>query len=243
MTVVDPPDFERGAVRPLECLRGGWRLVTTNYWLFVGITFVGTLLAGLGPHGILAGPCICGIYYCLMRHEYGRRVDFGMLFKGFDHFLQSWIATLLMLISMFVVMIPAYIVFFVSFVSTIPTQPRNAPLDEAWLWSFLGMMGLFYLALLLVVLAVHIAFFFTYPLIVDRGLTGIDAVKTSFRAVAANLPGVVGLVLLNALIGMAGVLCCYVGAILVMPVTFGATLMAYRQAFPDPEAELPAESY
>jgi uncharacterized membrane protein len=71
----------------------------------------------------------------------------------------------------------------------------------------------------------------------------VDAVKVSFRAAAANLGGVAGLVLLNAALGFVGLLCCYVGAFFVMPVTFAATLMAFRQVFPDPEvpSALPTE--
>jgi hypothetical protein len=227
--------FNSQAVRPLECLSRGWAMIKDRYWLFLGIALVGVLLGSIGPLGILMGPCMCGIYYCLMRHEFRRPVEFGMLFKGFDYFLQSWIASLLMLIPLLVVIVPAYIVFFVSILSTMGDRPANAPPDPAQAWAFLGMMAVFYLVIIAIALVVHMAFIFAYPLIVDRGLSGVDAVKASFRAAFANLGGVAGLVLLNAALGFVGVLCCYVGAFFVMPITFAATLVAYRQVFPEPD--------
>src|SRR5262245_9056352 len=97
------PSFRSGVVRPIECVRGGWELIKGNYWLFVGVTLVGTLLAYFAPLGILVGPMLCGIYYCFNRKQRGQPVKFEMLFKGFDYFVQSLIATLLMMIPGFVI--------------------------------------------------------------------------------------------------------------------------------------------
>jgi hypothetical protein len=231
------------AVRPFECLSRGWQLIRDQYWLFLGITVVGVLLGSLVPLGILMGPFMCGIYYCLMRHEYRRPVEFGMLFKGFDYFLQSFIASLLMIIPMLVIIAPAYFFFVFNMFQVMQRQRGNAPPDPAQLWAMLGPLALFYLVLFAVIIVVSMAFIFTYPLIVDRGLSGIDAVKASFRAVLANFWGVAGLVLLNTVLGIVGAMCCYVGAFFVMPVTIAATLMAYRQAFADPELLSAPSSY
>ena len=88
--------FNRGVVRPVECLKAGWQLIRNDYWLFFGITLVGVLLGNLVPFGLLLGPMMCGIYLCLLRHAGGRRVALEMLFEGFNYFAQSLIATLLM---------------------------------------------------------------------------------------------------------------------------------------------------
>lgn len=234
------PEFERGAVRPIECLSDGWRLVSDQYWLFLGITAVGVIIGSLGPLGILLGPCMCGIYYCLLRHAGRRPVTFDMLFKGFNHFLESWIATLLMLVPMLVIIVPVYFVFVVALVRIMPDQPNAQP-DQAKLWTLLGTMGVVYLVIILTALVVHIFFAFSYPLIVDYGLGGVDAVKTSIRAASANFGGLLGLVLLNGLIGMAGVFCCYVGAFFVMPLTFGAMATAYQRVFPATGLAAPGE--
>jgi uncharacterized membrane protein len=68
---------------------------------------------------------------------------------------------------------------------------------------------------------------------VDKKLSGVDAVKTSVRAARANLGGVIGLVLLNCVLTLVGVLCCYVGAFAVIPVTMAANAVIYRKVFPE----------
>jgi hypothetical protein len=229
---VTAPEFERGVVRPLECLGDGWRLVADRYWLFLGITAVGVILGSLAPLGILMGPCMCGIYYCLLRQASRQPVTFDMLFKGFNYFVESLIATLLMLIPMLVLIVPVYLVFFVSLFRMMPVQPQAGPPDPGAIWGFLGTMGLLYLAIFIIAVVVSIFFTFSYPLIVDYGLGGVDAVRASVRAALGNFGGLAGLILLNALLGLAGVLCCYVGALLVMPVTFGAIASAYQRVFP-----------
>jgi uncharacterized membrane protein len=76
-----------------------------------------------------------------------------------------------------------------------------------------------------------VLFTFSYPLIVDRRLSGLDAVRTSAKAALANFWPLLGLLLITGLLGFCGVLLCYVGMFLVFPVTFAATSMAYEQVF------------
>jgi uncharacterized membrane protein len=87
------------------------------------------------------------------------------------------------------------------------------------------------LLLLVVALAVGLFFVFAYPLVVDRKLSGLDACRASARAVRGNLGGMLGLVLLNFALGLVGVLLCYIGALLVMPVGMAANAVAYRRVF------------
>jgi uncharacterized membrane protein len=75
-------------------------------------------------------------------------------------------------------------------------------------------------------------FVFAYQLIVDRGLSGWDACKTSARAALGNIGGVLGLMLVNALLGVVGIALCYVGAFFVLPISLAAFDVAYRRVFP-----------
>jgi uncharacterized membrane protein len=86
---------------------------------------------------------------------------------------------------------------------------------------------------MIVSVLVHTFFFFTFPLIADRNLSGVDAVRLSFKAARANPGGILGLTLLSAGLGILGVCACYVGALLVMPISFSANAVAYRRVFPD----------
>lgn len=229
------PSFRSGAIRPMECLRGGLGLIQGHYWLFVGITLVGVLIASLAPFGILAGPMMCGIYYCLLRRDRGQSVKFEMLFKGFDHFVQSLIATLIMMIPIVVVAIPGYIVVFAIMFANMPgpTAPGAPAPPPPSMGPFFVAYGVFLVVLLAVSVVVSVLCFFVYPLIIDRKLSGVLALKTSVRAAQANLGGIFGLVVLNFLMTLVGMLACYVGAFFVMPIHFAAVAFAYRQVFPD----------
>ncbi len=48
----------------------------------------------------------------------------------------------------------------------------------------------------------------------------------------ANFGGILGLMILTMVMSLLGMLACYVGAFLFMPVHFAAIAVAYRQVFP-----------
>jgi uncharacterized membrane protein len=83
-----------------------------------------------------------------------------------------------------------------------------------------------------IMFAVQMMVLFTYPLIVDRGLPGIEALKTSVQSVLGNLSGMAGLFALHFVLSMLGACACYVGMIFVLPVNFAAAAVAYRSVFP-----------
>jgi uncharacterized membrane protein len=90
----------------------------------------------------------------------------------------------------------------------------------------------FILVMIAVGIAVNIFFMFAFPLIADRGLSGLEAVKLSIKAGKANFGGILGLLLLNAGIGLLGVLACYVGVFFIMPISLASYAVAYRRVFP-----------
>lgn len=69
----DTTEFRSGVVKPVECLKAGLELVRNQYWLFVGITAVGMIIAGAVPLGILMGPMMCVIYLALFKQRRGQR--------------------------------------------------------------------------------------------------------------------------------------------------------------------------
>src|SRR5215813_461642 len=90
-------DFRVGVIKPVECIKEGWALIKDEYWLFFGISIVGILIGGVVPI-VLLGPMMAGIFLCLLQRRRGQPVEFGLLFKGFDHFLPGLIVTLLKMI-------------------------------------------------------------------------------------------------------------------------------------------------
>lgn len=230
MTNYSDIPFHRNVVEPMTCLREGFNLIKDRYWFFVGMCFVAILVGSAVPFGILLGPMMCGLYMTFFMKRLGLPIEFGTLFKGFDHFGQSVIATLIHVIPIVIIILPAYLLFYVGFIVTIAASGGDEP-NPAAFFGFVGFMVLFWFAVMVVVIIISIAFTFSYPLIVDRRLQGVDAVKLSARAAMANFWRLLGLSLISGVVNFCGVLLCYVGVFLVFPITYAALAVAYEQVF------------
>ncbi len=225
------PTFNRGAVRPIECLKLGWELIKDQYWLFVGMAFVTFILSSFVPFGILMGPMMCGYYLALLQRRRGQTVEFGTLFKGFDYFGDSVIAALAHYVPMMIIIVGFYIVFYGGFLVVMVAQGGSNEPDPTALFGFLGVMLVAMLAMMVVITVITLIFNFSYPLIVDRRLSGIEAVKLSAKAALANFWPLLGLMLLNGLIATVGLFICYIGIMLAIPLTYAAVAVAYEQVF------------
>jgi uncharacterized membrane protein len=223
-------EFKRNAVEPVECIKAGWDLIRSQYWLFVGMTVVGVIIGSVVPLGILMGPMMCGIYLAIFQTRRGQPIEFGLLFKGFDYFGDAVIATLLHMIPIIVVIVPTYILFYLGMFAVMATSSSGEPNPGALL-GFFGVFALVWLVIMVLLIVLSVAFTFAYPLIVDRRLSGLNAVKLSIRAAFANFWRLLGMLLLTGLLTFVGVLFCYVGAFLVMPISFAAIASAYEQVF------------
>lgn len=223
------PTFQTGVVQPMVCLRAGYDLIRDQYWLFVGICFVAILIGSAVPFGILMGPMMCGLYLTIFQKYRGRPAEFGVLFKGFDYLGESIIATLIHVIPVVVIIVPFYIAFYAALFFIMP-RAGSEP-DPASFIGFFAFVFVFLIVIMVLIIVISVLFTFTYPLIVDRHMKGIDAVRLSFKAALANFWPLLGLLLLTGLLGFCGVLLCYVGMFLVFPVTFSAMAMAYNQVF------------
>jgi uncharacterized membrane protein len=220
--------FNRNVVRPVECVKGGWNLIKNQYWLVLGMCFVGALITA--AVGILVGPMMCGLYLTFFTLRRRQPIEFGMLFKGFDYILQSIIASLIHSVPVIIIIVPAYILFYVFFLVAMVAQGNREPNVTVWLTIML-VYALFWLVVIAVIMFVSIGFMFVYPLIVDRGLSALDAIKLSFKAAMANFFGLLGLIALNFLLSLAGVLMCFVGVYFVLPISYSAIAIAYEQVF------------
>jgi uncharacterized membrane protein len=228
MTTLEIP-YRRNAVEPVQCIKAGWELVKNQYWLFVGMCLVGMMIGSAVPLGLLLGPMMCGLFLTFFKRRRGELIEFGTLFKGFDYFGPSLIATLLHIVPILVIIIPSYFFFYLGLIVSMAAQ-GNEPNPAAMLGVF-GMFGLFWVVMIFVVIIISIGFTFAYPLIVDRRLQGFDAVKLSFKAAMANFWRLLAMIILTSFMGIAGLLLCYIGMFLVLPISYAAIASAYEQVF------------
>jgi hypothetical protein len=225
-------EFNRRAVRPVACFREGWQLIKDDYWLFLGITAVGMLIAGAFPP-MLLGPMWCGIDICYLRRMDRRNVSFNNLFEGFNDLGPSCVATLIVLVLNVLVIMPIAFLYIVGlFVFVFPDLIQGGPPDLEFVAKFFGMALAYTFVATAASLLLVAPNIFMYALIVERRMPGAAAVFTSFKAILANFWGVLGLLLLYMLVHTAGTMLCIVGVYLVWPISFAAFAVAYRQVFP-----------
>jgi hypothetical protein len=225
-------DFRVGVIKPVECIKEGWALIKDQYWLFFGLTIVAMLLGGAVPI-ILMGPMMVGLFLCLFEKQGRRPFEFGLLFKGFDQFVPGLIVTAIKVIPILIIVLPFYFIMFATMMATMPRGQASPDEMSRFLISFYSIEMIFVVVVMVVSIGVEVFFMFAYPLVADRKLSGLDAVKLSIKAGKANLGGIVGLLILNALLGFAGVLLCFVGAYLYLPIAFASQAVAYRRVFPE----------
>lgn len=220
---MNPAEFKTGVIKPVECVKEGWELIKKDYWLLFAVALVGAVIGGVSFY-ILLGAMVCGIFYCYLQAIDGKPVSFEGLWKGFTYFAPGLIVTLFIVVPMIVVYAVVYAPFVVAMV-------MGSNLSESEMISLLIGAAAVDLVLIVIMVCFHTLLLFSFPLIVDRNLSGFEAVKTSARAVWKNMSGVVGLILVNFGLAFLGYLALCVGIYFVIPVIIAANVVAYRKIF------------
>lgn len=217
-------EFRTGVIRPVECVKEGFELIKKDYWLLLAILFVGALIGGATMY-ILGGAMFCGIFIAYIKAIDGKPVVFDDLWKGMNYFGPGLAVVAVMIVPAFAYYIFAYITFVAAIFG-------GAQGGEAGLVGALVVVGLIDLVVLIAMVCFHTLLTFALPLIVDRNLGAIDAMKTSAKAVWANLGGVAGLIVVNIGLGLLGYIALCVGIYFVIPIIIAGNLVAYRRLFP-----------
>ena len=217
-------DFQTGVIKPIECVKEGFELIKSDYWILFAATLVAGLIGAFTLY-ILFGAMACGMFYCYLRKIDGGSVLFDDLWKGFSW----WLPGLIICLFLFVPMVIVYGIIYVPFILAAVMGP-NLSSDE-----LIGMMiGVMSVDLIFVIIMVcfHTLLMFSFPLIVDRNLSAVKAMTTSARAVLKNMGGVVGLILVNFGLVLLGELAFCIGIYFVIPVLVAGNVVAYRRVFP-----------
>jgi uncharacterized membrane protein len=166
----------------------GWALVTADLGNYVLLALIFLVLSSAVPV-ILQGPMIAGLHIFTMKKLMGRRAEFADLFTGFNYFVPTLVASIV--IGLFV------------FVGT--------------------------LACIIPGLVVAAMYKFTYLFIVDKRMDFWPAMQASHAVVKRDYAGFTLFLILMALVNVLGALCCIVGLLVSIPVTFAAITVAYKE--------------
>ena len=217
-------EFRTGVIKPVECVKEGWELIKNDYWLLFAVALVGAIIGGVSFY-ILLGAMACGIFYCYLQAIDGERVSFEGLWKGFNYFAPGLVVTLFIVVPMIFVYAIIYLPFVMAMV-------MGQNLSESEMMTLLfGAMAVD-LVFIVIMVCFHTLLMFSFPLIVDRNLSGFQAMMTSARAVWKNMGGVVGLILVNFGLAFLGYLALCIGLYFVIPIMIAGNAVAYRKVFP-----------
>ena len=164
----------------------GWALVKADLGNYIVISLLFILLSGVP---LIQGPLIAGFHIFTMKKLMGRNAEFGDLFKGFNLFVPTLVASLLI-----------------------------------GLFTFAG-------TLLCIIpgLVVAAMYKFTYLFIVDKRMDFWPAMQASHAVVKNDYFGFTMFLILAFLVNLLGVLCCVVGLLVTIPLTFAAITVAYKE--------------
>jgi uncharacterized membrane protein len=164
----------------------GWALVKGDLGNYVVISLLFAILSGVP---LIQGPLIAGFHIFTMKKLMGRNAEFGDLFKGFNYFVPTLVASLLI-----------------------------------GLFTFAGT-----LLCLIPGLVVAAMYKFTYLFIVDKRMDFWPAMQASHAVVKNDYFGFTMFLILAFLVNVLGFLCCIVGLLVTIPLTFAAITVAYKE--------------
>jgi len=98
-----------------EWLKEGFEAVKSDIIGYALPTLVIGLICITGIGVLLAGPLVCGFYHIIFQRMQGNPSSTGDLFKGFDVFLDAFIASIIMFLAVFIVsLFPTFLGFLLS---------------------------------------------------------------------------------------------------------------------------------
>ena len=221
------------------CVRRGWDLLKKKFGLIfggtavfaaiqLGISLLGQIpilgiLISLGSI-IIGGPLMGGLYHFFLRNIRGERTEIGDIFEGFrSHFVQLMLGYIVSLLITGVTAIPGAAILGFSFVPIVRTH-QISPGAIA-----LAVAG--FVVVLVPAIFLTVTWLFSLPLIIDKRLDFWTGLETSRKVVWKHWWHVFALVLVCGLVNLGGALACCIGALVTMPITFGAMMYAYEDLF------------
>ncbi len=216
-----PPVTGTGRFDIGQAFNDGWKAVTGNLGLVIGVAIVGGLAMAISEITVIGifvlVPVIAwgGVKFVLNLQD--GHAEFNDLFSGFQNYGQVLGSMLLLMLVMIVPLIPAYAIVGIG------AAVRSS-----------AVMSLGQLALFGIMLGVCVRLYFAPFFIVDRGMGAVDAAKASWEATNDQKLGMLGLALLAGVVSMVGALACGIGMFVSIPISYVMFASAYRQMVGSP---------
>ena len=257
-----------------DCVSQGWQAYKANIGLFSlsTLSLMGlNMVAVFVPFGgLLAGGPLFGSYSMIMvKRLRGEPARVGNLFDGFKKFMEMFIAYLMLMVITLLAMIPFMVVtgigFLVTFMMAEDGASQGQLITAGVIFGGLSVLSILPCYLVWAMLS------FALPLVLDKNLPGMEAVKTAWSItkhckakclglvvslwiinILPYIPCIVGMLALAVtdsmtvqallLVGLGGILLGVLLAVLVCaPVAFASHAVVYETLF-GPRAKEPANA-
>lgn len=226
-----------------ECVSRGWNLFKNNLGIILGavvvygliqvgisifqqIPLLGALVA-LGNIIFLAGPFQAGLNYFFLKNIRGEATGIGDIFSGFQrNYWQIVLGNIVIALLIAAAAIPGGVIMAISFIPMIANHAA-APLTVVGIivGSIVILIPMIYLS---------VGWIFALVLIIDRQMEFWPAMELSRKTVGKHWWSVFALLVVCALVNIAGMLACCVGLLASAPTTLGAMMYAYEDIFSAP---------
>ena len=212
-------------------------LIQMAFGLFGKIPIIGAIFSI--ANFVMSGAFMGGLFYLVLRVIRGEPADLGDLFAGFRRsFGQLFLGVLVMGLLVGLTMLPFLVFFVVKLVPLVKgvnldnlTQPEavdflknmfaSALLPSLWVLLICAVPATF----------LSVSWKFVLPLIIDKQLDFVAAMKASWKMVNRHWWQVFGLLLLIDLVNLAGFCLCCIGLIVTVPLGLAALMYGYETIF------------
>jgi hypothetical protein len=232
-----------------SCVSRAWTLVMANFLTSVAasfLVFLTLMLTGIVPfvggvvQMVLQGVLLGGLFLFFLKMIRGQRVEIGDAFAGFTSemgqlALGGIVPSLLVGLGVLLVAVPLVFPVLLQFFQLLGSGGMVDPSQFNKIISNMGVMAIIGILLAVIIgTLLNLIWMFTLPLIIDKKLGFWDAMEVSRKAVMKNIWHFIGLGILMLMFGVVGILACFVGVFVALPLNFAIMSYAYEDIFTTP---------
>jgi len=221
-----------------KCIERGWELFKRHPGTLLGgvilimviqcvialLPFVGGI-AGLIIGGAMAG----GLFWLFIRAIRAESGGVGDVFAGFSRgFVQLMLGHIVKGLLAWLAIIPGAIFLGIGIAVHVAARAHGHSLIGI---PLLTLGALLLLAAIPIAIYLSTCWYFTLPLIIDKGMDFWAAMKFSRAMVRKHWWNVFGVMFVSGLVAIAGVLACGLGVFVTIPIALAAMMYAYEDIF------------
>jgi hypothetical protein len=224
------------------CLNQSWEMFKNNAGVILGATVLVYLVMfaiNIIPYLsiilslVLTGPLMGGLWLFYIRQARGEDATVGEAFSGFGpNFGQLVLANVVTGILSGLCLAPAMLLIVGGVLVSSASGQVGSSNETLGTLTFI-LMGILTLAGLVGYIYLTISWFFTLPLVADKGMSFWPAMSLGRRIVGKHFWWTLFLALVAMLLAMVGALFCLVGLLLTGPIAMGMLTFHYLRVFGD----------